>query len=94
MGIAKLLRRRQIPPALRRSDGSWRVFLCQHAAQILATDFFTVETASDRDAKFTTSFDQVFRSKQVDVIRLPFRAPRANAIAERWVRTARRELCP
>jgi hypothetical protein len=45
MGIAKLLRRKQIPPSPRRSGGSWRAFLRQHAAQLLATDFFTVETA-------------------------------------------------
>jgi len=146
MGVAKLLRRNRIPPAPRRGQGSWRKFVRQHAAHILATDFFTVETAwlktlyvlffielgrrtvhlagvtahpsgewvvqqarnlawklqdgalkarfllRDRDAKFTASFDQVFNSEGVEVIHLPFRAPRANAIAERWVGTARREL--
>jgi len=44
MGVAKLLRRNRIPPAPRRGDGSWRAFVRQQAAQILATDFFTVET--------------------------------------------------
>jgi hypothetical protein len=44
MGVAKLLRRNRIPPAPRRSQGSWREFIRQHADQILATDFFTVET--------------------------------------------------
>jgi hypothetical protein len=45
----------------------------------------------DRDAKFPGAFDDVFRSEGVRVVRVPFRAPRARAHAERWVGTARRE---
>jgi putative transposase len=45
----------------------------------------------DRDAKFTAAFDAIFTPIGVRMIRTPVQAPRANAIAERWIASARRE---
>ncbi len=45
----------------------------------------------DRDTKFTAAFDTVFTAIGVRIIKTPVQAPRANAIAERWIASARRE---
>jgi transposase InsO family protein len=145
--VRDVLKRQHVPPApARRQKGStWRQFLGHYRRQMLACDFFTVETAflqtlyvffvvelgtrrvhlagctahptaalvvqqarqlswqmqegdlrvrfliHDRDAKFVPGFDTVFRSDGVEIIRTPFQAPNANAVAERWVRSVREE---
>jgi hypothetical protein len=143
--IRSTLRRHRLDPAPRRANATWRAFLRQQAAGIVACDFFTVETVwlrrlymlffieldtrrvhlggvtanptgrwvtqqarnlllvlgerrrqvrflvRDHDAKFSRSFDDVFRSQDAKVLVTPVRAPKANARAERWVRTVRAE---
>jgi putative transposase len=140
-----VLRANGIHPAPRRSSTTWRSFLRQQAAGIVACDFFSVDSAwltryyvlffievetrrvhlagittnptgawvtqqarnlatsfderervvrhliRDRDTKFMRSFDDVWRSIGAHVLRTPVRAPNANAYAERWVGTVRRE---
>ena len=136
--VRRLLLAAGLTPAPRRSGPSWREFLRQQAASVLACDFFTVETISlrryyvlffielgsrrvhlagcttnptgawvtqqARNVSFTgalertrflihdrDSFDEVFRSEGIKVIKTPIRAPQANAYAERFVRTVRAE---
>jgi putative transposase len=45
----------------------------------------------DRDTKFSRAFDGILQSEGIAVIRTPIRAPNANAHAERWVGSVRRE---
>jgi len=46
----------------------------------------------DNDKKFPETFDDVFESEGINIIRIPYRTPNANAFAERWVRTVREEI--
>ena len=45
----------------------------------------------DRDSKYSGPFDEIFRGERIRIVKTPIRAPKANAIAERFVRTVRAE---
>ena len=45
----------------------------------------------DRDSKFSHAFDAIFGSEGIEIVRTPVQAPNANAYAERWVGSVRRE---
>ncbi len=74
--VRTILRQAGVPPAETRAVLCWRQF---------------VRVIHDRDSKFSNVFDDVFRSESIEIIRTPFRAPKANAFAERWVGTIRRD---
>ena len=46
----------------------------------------------DRASQFTGDFDEIFRTEGLKILKTPVRAPMANAFAERWIGTVRREL--
>ena len=46
----------------------------------------------DRGSQFVDAFDEVFRTEGLKILKTPIRTPVANAFAERWIRSIRREL--
>ena len=85
-------RRMHIAGCTSNPDGRWTA---QQARQLAWTLSDRATPARflihDPDSKFRRAFDEVFRSEGVEIIRTPFRAPKANAFAECWVGTVRRD---
>ena len=72
--------------------GAWVVQQARNLSLVLPDRAHPIKfLIRDRDAKFTSSFDEVMQSQHMRIIRMPIRAPRANAFAERFVGTVRRE---
>ena len=46
----------------------------------------------DRASQFIDAFDEIFRTERMKILKTPVRAPVADAFAERWIGTLRREL--
>ena len=46
----------------------------------------------DRGSQFIDAFDEIFRSEGFKILKTPVRTPVANAFAERWIGSIRREL--
>ena len=83
-------RRVHVAGATARPDSAW---VTQHAGNLSVAGRLEDKhmLVRDRDAKFSGSFNEVFRTEGLRVLKTPVRAPRANAFAERWIGTLRRE---
>jgi putative transposase len=72
--------------------GAWVAQQARNLVSALDEDATTIRfLLHDRDSKFTRAFDDVWHGLGAEVIRTPIQAPNANAVAERWVGTVRRE---
>jgi putative transposase len=73
-------------------DGAWVVQQARNLRMTLSEQNMSPRfLIRDRDTKFSATFDEVFRSEGIEVIRTPIGAPKAKAHAERWVGSVRRE---
>ena len=74
-------------------DNAWVTQMARNLLMDLDAHLDTVKfLLRDRDTKFTAVWDAVFTSTGIRILRSPIRAPRANAIMERWIGGCRREL--
>ena len=78
------------------TDGAANMAWCAQIARNLseAREYRPVAVqylVHDRDDRFGSVFDEVFKAEGIEILRTPWRAPKANAYAERFIRTVRQE---
>jgi transposase InsO family protein len=88
--IAHASRRVWLAGCWTNPTGAWVTQQARNLGLDLA-DHGTRLLIRDRDSKNSATFDEVFRSTGIRIVKTPVRAPQANAIAERFVRTVRVE---
>ena len=95
--VWRILKQHNIDPAPNRSDVTWTQFLRSQAARNLLMGHgdrldHTRALVRDRGSQFVDSFDEIFRTEGLKILRTPVRTPVANTFAKRWIGTLRREL--
>ncbi len=85
-------RRAHLAGMTENPDGAWTAQQARNFVFSLPERDTPLEfLVRDNDGKFTSAFDTVFNTEGIRVIHTPVRAPKANAVAERFVGTVRRE---
>jgi len=72
--------------------GPWTTQAARNLLMRMPHDHGFQYLVRDGAGQFTRAFDAVFAGSGITALRIPPRAPQANAFAERWVRTLRHEL--
>ena len=79
--------------ALRLAAATWRYRRVQGELARLGHQLADAQAlVRDRASQFIDAFDEIFRTKRMKILKTPVRTPVANAFAERWIATLRREL--
>ena len=93
----RILKHHGADPAPHRSAATWTQFLRSQAARNLFLRHHDQladagALVRDRGSQFIDTFDEIFRTEGLKILKTPVRTPVANAFAERWIATLRREL--
>lgn len=75
------------PTGVWTTQAARNLFL-RHARELAGTRALV----RDRGSQFIDSFDEIFRTEGFKILKTPIRTPVANAFAERWIGSVRREL--
>ena len=86
-------RRVRIPGATEHPVQAWVVQQARNLLMDLADAGTRMKfMIHDRDASFTTTFDEVFRTAGTRIVRSAIQTPQMNSVMERWIGSCRREL--
>jgi putative transposase len=79
-------------PATYHPNRQWMVQQARNALMWLEDEDLEVRfLLHDRDTKFAPAFDRLFNYVDIRIVKAPVQAPNANAFAESWIGSLKRE---